>query len=235
MVARGQVEAQKDFVPKKAKIKIDEEINSYLSNLFQDVNRLIKFNENYIKENKLEIETDIEYGKLFPLLDSVYDRFGNADLGFKTFMLKSIKEEIDALKKIQTKHKSIYHKKEVEYSEKFILFLKEHIQNIEINLKDKDFKIVLVNKFKYVFSKAISQQQNSILNLINIKCYYFDKLIWMNVNRSKRIKDSYPDLEKFKKINLKVYLEYYLSKINVFSMKDPVWKDFLEETLEKLK
>jgi hypothetical protein len=93
---------------------------------------------------------------------------------------------------------------------------------------------MVANKFKLSLIKKTSKHIKELDYIILLECYYLDKLIWSSANKSTKIKSSFTTLKNNNKLCLKFYLEHYLKTVNVYTMKAPLLKEFVENTYRKL-
>jgi hypothetical protein len=115
-IVRHQFEAKRENDVHLTNINIQEKIDKYLFKLFRDVDKLINCKRTYFDENKLELETNIDYKTLFILLQSLCTRFRTIDLGFRTDLIENLRREILFLKDIESLYKKTYIGKELEKS-----------------------------------------------------------------------------------------------------------------------
>jgi hypothetical protein len=218
----------------KVNVNVTAIIEKYFNILFKDVIELIAFHKKEIIDNKQEIETEINYLKLYPFTENTIMSFSRLDIKIKTELLQKLTEDIAGMRTVYINYIKRYKSKDSFYLEKFIEYVKKRNLPIKEYLENEKFSLMVSSKFDTMFEKLYFDQKYDLEYIINNKGFYLDKLLWSEVNKSERIKEQYRELAEYKKLNLKIYLKFYLSKVNVFSSKDPGWKDFLEDTIGKI-
>jgi hypothetical protein len=236
IVVRGEFEAVRvDDIP-SSNLDIAKAVDKYLSRLLRDIDKLVECKIGYFEENKLDLDTNINYIDILPMFQNIYGRFASIDLKFRTKLIESLRREIPYIKElIHLYHKTYDGKKQkIIHCKKFVMYLEKRVKHIQYDLENPEFKIALENRFKFELGKRVFAHKKSLHYILNVKCYYFDKLIWVSANKSNKIRGTFLSLKDCDKLCLKYYLGYYLENVNVKTMKAPLLKEYIEEVYNKL-
>jgi hypothetical protein len=89
--------------------------------------------------------------------------------------------------------------------------------------------------FTSMFKEYLEYYVESLKMIINIKSFYFDKLLWHKAKNSNSIKKFFKDANIKGDYNIKTYMEHYLRNIDSSRVRNSEWHKYIMECLKKLK
>jgi hypothetical protein len=210
-----------------------EVINRYIEDYFRDLNELITFESQEILEHNMQVDTNVNYIKLFRLIENVINTLSYIDRKIKDSIFLTYYEQTKAILEVYHNFNKIEKSKHnIEYRD-FLLFLKKESKYDE-SIKYEDTPD-LRDEFDYQFTNKYAEVKIELRSILNLKCFYIDKRLWANAKNSTAIIEHFKNLNISKKnINLKTYLRIYLKKIPLTGLKDDSWHTFLLKTLKEL-
>jgi hypothetical protein len=213
---------------------IDYEINKYLNDYFKDLNKLIKFHESKIIENKLDMDSPIDYVKLYPFINNTISTLAKNDKGITLGVFRTLHSETTELIKLYQQFVKEHNGKVKQHNQKMLSYFEIHHIIPEEDLKSESVLNVIFATFKKSFEIMYKNTHIRFRKIVQVKSYYTDKLFWSNARKSPIIKDFFERLGLTGKLNLKLYLAYYIKRVKTTSIKDPAWQEFLIQTFKML-
>jgi hypothetical protein len=214
--------------------EIDFEVQDYVSDYFRDIKEVVKFQERQIENNELELESPVDYVRLFPFLSQTIQTISRNDQAVLLGVLKTIFDEVTELHALYLKFVKEHNQKTALKRESMITHMTLKGILSENDKNDKDIMKHLASTFKKYFEEEYKEYGNKLRNIIQIKAYYIDKTFWSNARKNVHISDYFDKVSNMKKLNLKSYIQYYLKRASKQTLKDPLWTDFLITTYKQL-
>jgi hypothetical protein len=213
---------------------IEHKVEIYLLGYFQDLKKVIKFQEDQFKEYKIELDSHIDYTKLFPFIKTAIDSVAKNDKTITVGIFKSLYQETQDFVNLYNQFVKEHHGKTKQLNQKMITELLEENIVTQNDISSEQFQKIIYAKFKKHFEIQYKEVLQRFQKIVKMKCYYTDKVFWSNARRSPLIQDFFDKMGIEGKINLKSYMAYYLKRIKISNMKDPTWNEFLKQTLVML-
>jgi len=213
-------------------------VEGLLGKLYNDINRLTNYEIEFVKKNKVSsniFKRDFLGGlKIYQdmanevrLTESMRDKFYNLMLSTESQLQAmgqpKTKEDINEYKILKRRNvDSLHHY--MESKEKLIILHKELIE----------FEKAVESEFFNQFNEYRNYYIESLEKIINIKTYYFDKLLWAEAKKSEPIRKFFKDAQIKGDYDLKTFIQYYLRNVNVEQTRDTEWHGYLLECLKIL-
>jgi hypothetical protein len=213
---------------------IEHKVEMYLKDYFKDLFIIIKFQEEQVLEHKIELDTLVDYIKLFPFIKSAIDTVSKNDKTVTVGVFKKLYAESDDFVSLYNQFVKEHHGKTKQLNQKMITDLLDEGLITANDVSNEQFQKIIYAKYKKHFEKEYKSVLQRFKKVVQTKCYYTDKVFWSNARRSPLVEEFFERIGIEGKINLKSYMTHYLTKIKITSMKDPTWNDFLHKTLKML-
>lgn len=162
---------------------------------------------------KLFKETDAKKSKYKSIMDSTDNQ------------LQSMKEpksevELKRMKAIKRRYVDALH----HYSEadKELVDIRGRIKHLEVIFQDEFY--LQFGKYKGYFTKEL-------IKIINVKAFYFDKLLWYNAKNSEIIRKFFKDSKIEGDYETKTFIKYYIRNLNIDQTREHDWHSYLTECL----
>ena len=221
---------------------IEDEVNLFNRDFFEDVAEVCEEGFDFIDSNKL-LQPKENYTILFKFLDTLFNHFTSLDHLIINDTLVTLHKDIVNLNQLYTdlKEKSYDLKdicaNQVLSQSKLITAIVNELQeykkitHVTVSNK-KTFKtnfsnyeklrIVYYKLFKEIFVDERDYFLSSLLNILNTKIYYFDKILWLEAAQSETILKSLKDNDSDGKVGSKYFLSHKIQVILPYS-KDYVY------------
>ena len=210
--------------------KIKDDIFSFSDIFFNEAFGIIDANFDFIDINSL-IEPKENYFSVLGFLNTTLNHFTNLDYKFASSTLTKLHRDVNNLQKIYQVHKEkvtcideIFVKKFLQKTELFQDMNQEILainKNTPLNDYDKESLIIIKQQylqmkeiyFEYFqadFSAQIQDLLRSLKDIMNIKAFYLDRLLWLEANKSMFITQQLKQIHKTHTINSKIYIMHRL-------------------------
>jgi len=110
--------------------------------------------------------------------------------------------------------------------------LKEKLASLVEEMKY--FKKTLADIFKTKYESCREEYFVEWKKIINIKCYYLDKLLWFEASESKMVQKFFLNADIDGNYDIKTFIKYYIKNIDIEKSKDTEWHNYLLSTLKVL-
>ena len=216
---------------------IEDEICAFSAKLFKDVAFITEDGLDFIEDNQLHQPKE-NYTILFDYLSPIFNHFKSLDYSIIDNTLSKLYKDVHYLNKLHEEvkiktnnSKDIFQKyilskspvisvleqeinrgkkiRNITIEEKKIL--KKHLTNFEA------LKKIYYEIFKEVFSEDREFYLFALLQIINTKTYYLDKLIWIQAAKSETIMRNFKSIITDQGINSKIYITHKLKVIMPYS------------------
>jgi len=211
--------------------EIDRDILSKLAGkLYQDITSLYEYYNDFNKKTKYTeyifykeyLETIDKYKKLKDEVEKFQksmEEYSNI-IQSSEEQLKIISESDSNYKKIKKKYvDAIYEFSKVK--EDFYK-AKEHMSEIE---KAEQMK------FFPEFNKLKEHNLKKLEKIINVKLYYFEKLLWFNASKSPAVIKFFDDSNIEGDFSTKTFIKYFLKNIDISKSSNSEWLSYLQKML----
>jgi len=212
--------------------EIDENILTGLAGkLYQDVNSLYHFYNEFVKKSQYTeyvfyqeyLENIEKYKTIKEKVEKLKKSMEEYNLLIKSSeeQLKNISEKDPNYKKIKKTYvDAIYELSKVkdEYYES-----KKLMEEIEKKESMKFFPEF--NKLKEINIKKLKK-------IINVKLYYFDKILWFNASKSPSIIKFFDESHIEGDFSTKTFIKYYLKNIDISKSANSEWLIYLQNMLK---
>jgi len=211
--------------------EIDRNIISKLTGkLYQDINSLHKYYNEFSKKSKY---TEYVFSKEY--LESI-ERY------------KKLKDEVDLAQKTMEDYNSIIKATEEQLkimSDSDLSYKrmkKKYVDAIyELSKIKEDFykakksmvEIEKAEQLKFFpeFNKLKSHNLKKLQKIINVKLYYFEKLLWFNASKSPAIIKFFDESQIEGDFSTKTFIKYFLKSIDVSKSSNSEWITYLQKML----
>jgi flagellar biosynthesis chaperone FliJ len=99
---------------------IEHKVEIYLLGYFQDLKKVIKFQEDQFKEHKIELDSHIDYTKLFPFIKTAIDSVAKNDKTITVGIFKSLYQETQDFVNLYNQFVKEHHGKTKQLNQKMI-------------------------------------------------------------------------------------------------------------------
>jgi len=202
---------------------------------FKNIHQIVEKNFDFIDSLGLPAPKQ-NYLFTYDYLTYVYDIFVRIDNKFVSHTLNKLKRDIDNLQELLQIHEDINKEYEEIFDEKFLpksqLFTYmtqklEQLKEQDNNPKEvhtlqhhlKELKKVYLALFKNDFIKENRYILKNLKEILNTKIYYFDKLLWIEAQKSYTINTKLKKINMIKGYESKMYLLEILEVIMPYSQK----------------
>ena len=96
------------------------------------------------------------------------------------------------------------------------------------------FKETIWSIFKEKYEKTKEYYFKQWRKIINIKCYYLDKLLWFEASKSTMVQKFFLNADISGNYDIKTFIQYYLKNIDSQKSKNPEWHNYLHSVLQVL-
>ena len=233
--------------------KLKDEINSFNKVYFEDINKILKFNMDFLKTNDLKDPTNVDYIKLKDFIESYINNLKSIDLKIYKGTLQKLHGDVNSLYQLYTKFKkynqvssvifinhfltySPYYKELEEKIKKTKQEMSNEAKQLTENLKNKikNFEKENKERFKEIFEKKFKEHIKNFEDIINIKIYYLNKVFWKKARASSYIRQFFRESDIKEELNIKTFIKYYLRNVNTKKLNEGGWNKYLKDCLEDL-
>jgi len=211
--------------------KIDDKLlNGLLLKLYRDVKSLEEFYSQLKEKTKYpEVIFYQEYLETIPEYRKLRDEYENQkalleELNSKIQryeeQLKRLNKDDEQYKKTNRMYVDSLHK----YSK-----IKENFENVKNRLKI--FEDAKRNEFLKEFEKTRDEELSKLEEILNIKLFYLDKLLWDKAKKSFDIKKFFSQANIDGDFSTKTFIKYFLKNIDTTKSKNKEWLDYLKRIL----
>lgn len=242
----------------QAKEKLNYSITIYLSNLFEDMQEVVKFHKEALVAEGLYEVPPIDYMKLQRFIVTAVNNLKDRDQAIQSPLFVKLYKDINVLIKFYNLFVKMHHENSAMHIDKFIKHTKafaeilghatgeiycdevqEALRNtasikVEGTAKADEFIEYSKHQFEVMFNEKFDELANEMKNIINIKSHMFDKVFWSNARASGSIKNYFSDLGVTGHFNLKTYIQSYLKSVDISKMKDAEWHQYLQNCIKYL-
>jgi len=216
---------------------IEDEINLFNMNFFEDVAEVCEEGLDFISNNHLHQPKE-NYTLLYKFSNTLFSHFKSLDYLIIDDTLSKLQKDIfnlnylySNLKEMSSDIKNICTSQVLKKS-KLIQSIEDQLQaykkitNISVTerktLKShfsnyEKLRIVYFKLFKEIFIEEREYFLSSLLNILNTKIYYFEKLLWVKAAQSETILRSLKDISINGEIGSKYFLAHKLKVIMPYS------------------
>jgi DNA repair exonuclease SbcCD ATPase subunit len=211
--------------------KIDDKLlNGLLLKMFRDVKSLFEYYQQVKEKTKYpEVIFYQEYLENLPEYKELKDEYEtqkalleelNSKIQRYEDQLKRLNKDDEQYRKTNRMYVDALHK----YSK-----IKDEFNNVKNRLKI--YEEAQRSKFFSEFEKVRNQELQKLEDILNVKLYYFDKLLW------DKAKKSYDIVKFFESANIdgdfstKTFIKYFLKNIDTTKSKNKEWFDYLKRIL----
>ncbi|GAB6074225.1 hypothetical protein [Nautilia lithotrophica] len=215
----------------------DSLLKGLTAKLYNDINSLYKYYQNFRKKTEYDefvfsneyLPEHDKYKQLknkFEILKSEIENYNKTILEVENKLKKykqQPKEQEDLIRYKKLKKQqvdSIYYISKIkeEYTE-----IKKIMNELE-NSERKTF-IPKFNKFKDLHLKKLEK-------IINVKLFYYEKLLWVNASESSEIKKFFEQSNIEGEFSTKTFINYYLKNIDETKSSNGEWLKYLKKILK---
>ncbi|AZV45862.1 hypothetical protein C3L23_00815 [Nautilia sp. PV-1] len=215
----------------------DNLLRGLTAKLYGDVDSLYKYYQKFKKKTEydeyvfvndylMEVDRYKELKNSHEMLKTEIESYNKSiqDTELKLKRFKKVpkdEKELAEYKKLKKKHvDSIYYISKIkdEYSE-----VKKKMSELE-KYERKQF-IPKFNKYKEMHLKKLEK-------IINVKLYYYEKLLWLQASESDLIKKFFEESNIDGEFSTKTFINYYLKHIDTSKSSNGDWYSYLNELLK---
>jgi DNA repair exonuclease SbcCD ATPase subunit len=211
---------------------IDEHIlNDLAGKLYNDINSLYKFYKDIKNKTKYVelvfyqeyLEKKEEYRTLkeeYEQLKKSMEEYNSAIAKFEE-QLKTLKKDTPEYKKVKRNYvDTIY---ELSKNKDRFYQVKEELERLE---KEEE------RKFFPKFEKLKDLHIKKLEKILNVKLYYFEKLLWHNASNSQAVVKFFETSNIDGDFSTKTFIKYFLKKIDPSKTQDSEWYSYLQKMLK---
>jgi len=197
---------------------IEDEVTLFCSEFFEEEADVAEECIDFLEANDLYVPKE-NYTVMPEFLDSIIKKFRVLDSAFMSATLFKVNKDLQKLKNIydNLKEKSLNPKKV--FNEDFLEF-SDTLYNAQESENYKALKKIYYEVFTALFFDDRKYYIESILEVLNSKAYYCDKLLWKEARESNFIKKHFQVNKISDKLNSKNYL------LHATSMMRPYTKEY---------
>jgi len=216
---------------------IEDEINLFNSEFFKDVSEVCEEGLDFITNNHL-YEPKENYTLLFQYLNTLFNHFKSLDYAIIDSTLAKLHRDIvyhntlyTNLKNDTSKIRDIC-KNQVLKKSRLIISIEDELTKYKkvtnISVEDKKIlkkhfsnferlRIIYFELFQEVFVEDRDYYLSSLLQILNTKLYYLEKLLWIEASHSETIMRSLNKVKFTHNVGSQDYLAYKLKVIMPYS------------------
>jgi hypothetical protein len=222
-------------------LTIDSIIHEHLDEKLKDIKEVTDFHKEILNADDISEMAKIDYFRIYKVYESAVNNLTSKDTSLKTHVFAKLYNEIGAFSEF---YKSIS-KRFVDNGENAAnIFIKNTPElkvllqkELEIN-NSPETKDKFLQKVREVFIEKYDTRLKKDLKLlqqiINIKFFYFDKVLWTSVNKSKSLRSYFEEINLQGVMSLKIYLKLYLRNVDFSKFNVSEWHKYLKKCMEKL-
>lgn len=109
---------------------------------------------------------------------------------------------------------------------------KEHLKEVAVAVSELEESMKAI--FFEQFEVYCEDYKAALLEVLNTKLYYFDKLLWAQAEKSSGVRKFFDNAGIKGSYSTKTYLSYYLKNIDVEKSKTSEWHQYLQSLLKVL-
>jgi len=210
---------------------IDKDILSNLAGkLYQDINSLYEYyNEFYKKSKYSEYIFHKEYLETIEKYKKLKDEVEKSQKSMEEYnnIIQSSEEQLKEMSKDDLAYKKIkkrYVDAIYEFSKVKEEFYKVKKDMVEIEKSEQ-------TKFFPEFNKLKEHNLKKLKKIINVKLYYFEKILWFNASKSPAVIKFFDDSNIEGDFSTKTFIKYFLKNIDVSKSSNSEWLGYLQKML----
>lgn len=207
-----------------------------LTKIHQDTDRLYTYYQEF--EKKIKIEKLVYIRDFLPSVPE-YKRLENevtiTEAMKKRFQAISVstERELAVIPTPKTAEEITYYK----------LLRKRNVDAIDGLARSRDKLIVISQELKQLeedmsdefytqFREYVESLKDGLLEVLNTKSYYFDKLLWDRASKSAGIRKFFQQARIEGDFSTRTFIEYYLRNIDINKSSTSDWHNYLHEVLK---
>jgi regulator of replication initiation timing len=220
-------------------------VNGLLLKLYKDEESLYEAYVDYQSRNRITaivfekhfLGNLKQYKTLATDLENIKAKVANLESLSKTLDHKLTKLKIDLEELEGSEYKAL--EKEIKQTNKRLAdayFDREssHQKLIQLNEEMKFFKETLSVLFKDAYETKREHYFKEWRKVINIKCYYLDKLLWFEASESTMVQKFFLNSDIEGNYDIKTFIKYYLKNIDSEKSKNAEWHNYLHSVIKVL-
>jgi len=212
--------------------------NSLLIKLHSDVaslhNYFTKLTKNLQISKVVYVRDFLENIKLFVDLQDDMKKTDGQKGKYKSLMLQA-ENQLEAMKEIKTKEDLAKQKNlKRRYADALHKYSECEEELKVIRKKLKYLEEVFQEEFFEQFEQYRDYYLSVLKRVVNVKAYYFDKLLWYNAKDSEIIRKFFKDSKIEGDYETKTFVKYYIRNLNIDQTKEHSWHAYLTEVLRML-
>jgi hypothetical protein len=221
--------------------RLKEVIHEYIDGLFKDLDSIIGFNEEFMKQDAIFELPDIDYIRLDKFISSSINTLSKKDTRIKDEVFRKMEKELNAL--IDYYHNFVrqYDQKAENQAHVMIKHHMEFLNYTESNAgtslggeKADEIKKEAERLFVPYFEEQYSTKIKKLKDIISFKYFLLDKLFWQHVNASQILHQYFSEVGLKGPYSLKIFMTNYIRKLDISVVKDKEYIDFLLHSLKKM-
>jgi hypothetical protein len=221
--------------------KMESIVKDYIDKIFKDLDSIITFNEEFMKQDEVFETPKIDYIRLDKFITTCIKTLSTKDIRVKDAVFVKMQKEMEALIEYYKGFEKTYNDKVANHANimvkqdpDFVEYAKDRVGTNLLTPEAVELKERTKKVFIRYFNELYEIKMKRFRELISFKYYLLDKVFWQNVNQSMNITAYFGDIGLKGPYSLKLYLKYYLRKLDLSIAKDKEYNDFLLYTLKKL-
>lgn len=184
---------------------------------------LVVFEEQFLPDTKLFQEMKKQIEAFDIATESYHKRLINIENELKYQKPKTKKEDSD-YNKLRGRQVDIIH----HYS-------KSKEKTTLLKQQQKEFIVTLKEAFLLRFQEVYEFHIDNFLSVLNSKLYYFNKLMWIEANKSREIVNYFDAIMSSEELTLHLYAKVYLNNINLLKSNKVEEYESIQFALKELK
>lgn len=103
---------------------------------------------------------------------------------------------------------------------------------IVIRKKIKQLEFIFLDEFNLQFGQYKNYYTHLLTRIVNIKAFYFDKLLWYSAKESDIIRKFFRDSKIQGDYETQTFIKYYIRNLNIDQTREHDWHTYLNECLK---
>jgi hypothetical protein len=222
-------------------VDLDTLIAEHLEEKFKEIKEVTTFHQDILNGDDLSEMPSIDYIRMYRFYESAVNNLSSKDASLKSTIFAKLYNEIGAFSEF---YNSLVKKFEHNSENSANIFLKNtpELKILLEKAKESDNspevkeKFIAATKAKFIdtYDAVLENNLELLKSIINVKFFYFDKVLWSGVNKSNTLKAYFEEISLKGEMNLKRYLKLYLKNVDFSKFNTSDWHKYLKQCMEKL-
>ena len=212
--------------------EIDDNIlNGLAGKLYQDVNSLYLFYKDFLKKSKYtEYVFYQEYLENFEKYRAIKEKVEQLKKSMEEYNL-TIQSTEEQMKNISEKDSNFKRLKKI-YVDSIYELSKVKDEYYQAKKEMEDIEKNESMKFFPEFNKLKEINLKKLEKIINVKLYYFEKMLWCNASKSSLIIKFFNESNIDGDFSTKTFIKYFLKNVDISKSANSEWITYLQNMLK---